>query len=439
MTQNTVTETSSAVELADLRDSVRDFLAAKSDEQRVRAAIETERGYDEDLWQQMASQLSLPGLALPEQYGGDGFTFTELQVVLEELGRTLTPSPFFASVVLAAGAILATGDEVAAQAYLPGIASGKTTATLAVAEAAGLWSFDELTTTARPADGTTTDAGTGTGTGGVGVGTGGVGTGGGTGGVGTGGGTWRLTGTKQFVLHGATADLIIVAAHTEEGPAFFAVQPGNPAGSPGNDAVNRSRDGTVGRASTTRSTLTRIALKTLDLTRPMATLQFTETPATLIGAPGTAGQALDAVLDRAMTALAAEQAGAARACLEASAAYARERHQFGRPIGSFQAVKHKCADMLVKVELAQAAATEAARAAAGDPDAAPLAQAAAVAHAVCSESLMFVAAENIQVHGGIGFTWEHPAHLYFRRAKASQLMFGGPGFYFEHLLRRSGV
>ena len=406
MTQpNTATETSSAAELAELRASVRDFLAAKSGEQRVRAAIETERGYDEDLWQQMAEQLSLPGLALPEEYGGDGFTFTELQVVLEELGRALTPSPFFASVVLAAGAILATGDDVAAKAYLPGIASGKTTATLAVAESAGLWSFDELTTTARPAA--------------------------------TGG--WLLTGTKQFVLHGATADLFIVAAHTEEGPAFFAVRPGNPAGSTVNDAVNRSRDGMVGRASTTRSTLTRTVLKTLDLTRPMATLQFTETPATLIGAPGTADRALDDVLDRAMTALAAEQAGAARACLEASAAYARERHQFGRPIGSFQAVKHKCADMLVKVELAQAAATEAARAAAGDPDAAPLPQAAAVAHAVCSESLMFVAAENIQVHGGIGFTWEHPAHLYFRRAKASQLMFGGPGFYFEHLLRRSGL
>jgi alkylation response protein AidB-like acyl-CoA dehydrogenase len=434
---NTVAETSSAAELAELRDSVRDFLAAKSDEQRVRAAIETERGYDEELWQQMASQLSLPGLALPDEYGGDGFTFTELQVVLEELGRALTPSPFFASVVLAAGAILAAGDEVAAKAYLPGIASGKTTATLAVAESGGLWSFDELTTTARPADGASTDAdiGTGTGTGIGGVGTAGVGTAG----VATGGGTWRLTGTKQFVLHGATADLIIVAAHTEHGPAFFAVQPDNAADATVNETANSSRDATVGRAVTTGTTLTRTALKTLDLTRPMATLQFTETPAMLIGAPGSADRALDAVLDRAMTALAAEQAGAARACLEASAAYARERHQFGRPIGSFQAVKHKCADMLVKVELAQAAATEAARAAAGDPDAAPLPQAAAVAHAVCSESLMFVAAENIQVHGGIGFTWEHPAHLYFRRAKASQLMFGGPGFYFEHLLRRSGL
>ena len=411
--QNTASETSSAAELAELRDSVRDFLAAKSGEQRVRAAIETERGYDEDLWQQMAVQLSLPGLALPEEYGGDGFTFTELQVVLEELGRALTPSPFLASVVLAAGAILATGDEVAAKAYLPGIASGKTTATLAVAEAGGLWSFDKLTTTAQPADGASTDAGT------VGVGVG----------VGTGGGTWRLTGTKQFVLHGATADLIIVAARTDQGPAFFAVATGHRSGVTVSAIADRSRE--LG--------LTRTALRTLDLTRPMATLEFSDTPATLIGTAGAAGQALDAVLDRAMTAVAAEQAGAARACLEASAAYARERHQFGRPIGSFQAVKHKCADMLVKVELAQAAATEAARAAAGDPDAAPLPQAAAVAHAVCSESLMFVAAENIQVHGGIGFTWEHPAHLYFRRAKASQLMFGGPGFYFEHLLRRSGL
>ena len=395
-----MTETSSAAELAELRASVRDFLAAKSAEQQVRAAIETEPGYDEALWWQMASQLSLPGLALPEEYSGDGFGFTELQVVLEEMGRALTPSPFLASAVLAAGAILAAGDEVAAKAYLPGIASGQTTAALAVAESAGLWSFGQLATTARPAgDGSASDSSASDSSASDNK-----------------GGGWRLNGTKQFVLHGATAGLLVVAAHTGQGPAFFAVQPGQ-AG----------------------ATLTRTALRTLDLTRPMAALQFSDTPAMLIGAAGAAGPALDAVLDLAMTALAAEQAGAARACLEASAAYARERHQFGRAIGSFQAVKHKCADMLVKVELAQAAATEAARAAAGDPDAAPLPQAAAVAHAVCSESLMFVAAENIQVHGGIGFTWEHPAHLYFRRAKASQLMFGGPGFYFEHLLRRSGL
>jgi len=387
-----VTHTGSAAELTELRDSVRAFLAAKSDEQSVRLVTQTERGYDEALWKQMADQLGLPGLALPEEYGGDGFSFAELQVVLEEMGRFLVPSPFLPSVVLAAGAILATGDQVAAQAYLPGIASGKTTAALAVAESGGQWSFDQLSASARPVQGDSE------------------------GGMGrrAGGGGWLVTGTKQFVLHGATADLLVVAAHTDSGPSFFAVQGDAPG-------------------------LTRTALRTLDLTQPMATLVLVEVPATLIGAAGTAGPALEAVLDRAMTALAAEQTGAARACLEASAAYARERVQFGRPIGSFQAVKHKCADMLVKVELAQAAATEAARAASGAPDASPLPVAAAVAHAVCSESFMFVAMENIQVHGGIGFTWEHPAHLYFRRAKATQLMFGGPGVYFEHLLRRSGL
>jgi alkylation response protein AidB-like acyl-CoA dehydrogenase len=368
-------------DLDDLRASVRDFLTDKSGGQQVRAAIETRAGYDEALWEQMAGQLGLPGLALPEEYGGDGFGFAELQVVLEELGRFLTPGPFFSSVVLAAGAILAAGDEVAAKAYLPGIASGTTTAALAVAEAGGPWSFGGIKSTAISVPNA----------------------------------PWRLSGTKQLVLNGATADLLIVAAHTDDGPGFFAVE----AGVPG---------------------LTRTALTSLDLTRPLAAVELDDVPATLVGTAGAAAEtALDAVLDRAMTALAAEQAGAARACLEASASYAREREQFGRPIGSFQAVKHKCADMLVKVELAQAAANEAARAASGDPDAAPLPKAAAVAHAVCSENFMFAAMENIQVHGGIGFTWEHPAHLYFRRAKASQLMFGGPGFYYEHLLARSGV
>jgi alkylation response protein AidB-like acyl-CoA dehydrogenase len=372
--------TSSPDDLAELRASVRAFLSAKADEQQVRAAMESERGYDDALWRQMTEQLGLTGLALPEEYGGDGFGFTELQVVLEELGRSLAPSPFFSSVVLAAGAILAADDEVAAKAYLPAIASGATTAALAIAESGGLWSHGDLSAAATP------DADSG----------------------------WLVTGTKQFVLHGATADLLVVAARTGQRPSLFAVAGGAPG-------------------------LTRTPLRTLDMTMPMATIELHESPATLIGAAGAAGPAMEAVLDRAMAALAAEQAGAARACLEASAAYARERVQFGRPIGSFQAVKHKCADMLVKVELAQAAATEAARAAAGEPDAPPLPVAAAVAHAVCSESLMFVAAENIQVHGGIGFTWEHPAHLYFRRAKATQLMFGGPAFYFEHLLRQSAA
>jgi alkylation response protein AidB-like acyl-CoA dehydrogenase len=175
----------------------------------------------------------------------------------------------------------------------------------------------------------------------------------------------------------------------------------------------------------------------LDATRALARLTFDRVPAVLIGSEGAAGRLLARVLDTATVALAAEQAGGARRCLEASADYARTRHQFGRPIGTFQAVKHKCADMLVQVELAEATAREAARLAAEGSMDFPVA--AATAHVVCSRAYMFTAMENIQVHGGIGFTWEHPAHLYFRRAKSSQLLFGGPAVYYERLLDRLGI
>ena len=178
-------------------------------------------------------------------------------------------------------------------------------------------------------------------------------------------------------------------------------------------------------------------MTTLDPTRPMAALTFDQVPAVLIGAEGQAGRLMSRVLDLACVALAAEQAGGARRCLEMSAGYARTRFQFGRPIGSFQAVKHKCADMLVRVELAEATAREAARLA--DEAAAEFGVAAATAHICCSQAYLFAAAENIQVHGGIGFTWEHPAHLYFRRAKSCELLFGGPAVYHERLLDRLGI
>ncbi|MCW2529175.1 MAG: putative acyl-CoA dehydrogenase [Pseudonocardiales bacterium] len=372
-------EVSTVAELADLREAVRDFLAAKSDEAQVRAAMDTPTGYDPAVWTQLAEQLSLPGLALPVEYGGDGFSPVELAVVLEEMGRALLPSPFLASVVMAAGALLAAGDDVALAAHLPGIAAGTTTATLAVVEADGVWGVDDLKTTA-----TAVEEG------------------------------WVLTGAKTFALNGTTADLILVTAQADGGPSLFAVAA---------DAVG----------------LTRTALNTLDQTRPLAAIELVDVPATLVGVVGGAAEVLDQVLDRATTALAAEQVGAARACLEASSSYARERVQFGRPIGTFQAVKHKCADMLVRVELAAAAAQEAANALAGIEGSADPSIAAAVAHAVCSEAFMFVAMENIQVHGGIGFTWEHPAHLYFRRAKSSQLLFGGPAVYYERLLQRAGL
>jgi alkylation response protein AidB-like acyl-CoA dehydrogenase len=373
-----MSETTTQSELDELRGSVREFLAAKSGEQQVRRLMESEGGYDDTVWRQMTEQLGLQSLALPTEHGGDGYGFVELRVVLEEMGRTLLPSPFLSTVVLAGSALMASGDAAAQAAHLPGIAGGKTTATLAVAEADGAWRTDGLATEA-----VRTDAG------------------------------WRLHGEKCFVLDGATADLLLVVARTAAGPGLFAV---------------------TGDAG-----LTRTPLRTLDPTRRLARLTFTDTPAVPVGQTGSAGPIVDRVLDLATAALAAEQVGGARACLEASVAYARERVQFGRPIGSFQAVKHRCADMFTRVQLADAAAAEAANAIAGVEGAPPAGVAAAVAHVVCSEAFMFVAAENIQVHGGIGFTWEHPAHLYFRRAKSSQLLFGGPAVYHERLLDRMGV
>jgi alkylation response protein AidB-like acyl-CoA dehydrogenase len=370
-------------ELDELREAVREFLAAKSGENAVRAAMkgagEVGGGYDPAVWEQMARQLRLPGLALPGEYGGDGFGLTELEVVLEEMGAALLCSPFFATVVLAAQALLASADEAACARYLPGIAAGRTLATLAAAEGHASW--DPAMVAARAER--------------VKEGRG-----------------WALTGKKSFVIDGAIADLVLVVARSTAGPGLFAVDRGAPG-------------------------LRAEPMTTLDPTRAMAVLTFDQVPAVLVGVEGQAGRLMSRVLDLACVALAAEQAGGARRCLEMSAVYARTRFQFGRPIGSFQAVKHKCADMLVRVELAEATAREAARLA--DEAAAEFGVAAATAHICCSQAYLFAAAENIQVHGGIGFTWEHPAHLYFRRAKSSELLFGGPAVYHERLLDRLGL
>ncbi|MEU1513365.1 acyl-CoA dehydrogenase family protein [Streptomyces sp. NPDC005811] len=364
--------------LKELRASVREFMEAKSPEGAVRKLMDSEPRFDPEVWTQASDQLRLPGLALPEEYGGDGFGLVELGVVLEEMGRALFCAPFFSTVLLAAQALLASGDEGACARHLPGIAAGRTTATLAVAEDDGSWDPALITVRARP----------------------------------DGDGGWRLTGRKCFVIDGTTADLVLVVARTVAGPSLF--------------AVDRLATG-----------LSAEPLTTLDATRAMARLTFDAVPAVLVGTDGAGGRVMARVLDVASVGLAAEQAGGARRCLETSVEYARTRHQFGRPIGSFQAVKHKCADMLVQVELAEAASREAALLAAEGSADFPVAS--AVAHASCSKAYMVAAMENIQVHGGIGFTWEHPAHLYFRRAKSSQLLFGGPAIYHERLLDRLGI
>ncbi|MCO5331131.1 MAG: acyl-CoA/acyl-ACP dehydrogenase [Ilumatobacteraceae bacterium] len=364
-------------EQEELRKTVRQFLDAKSSEAAVREQMETEAGFDAAVWSQMAEQMGLQGLAIPEEFGGSGYSYVELGIVLEEMGRALLCAPFFSSVVLAANTLIQSGDDAAKAAHLPGIASGETIATLAFTEPSGKWDESGITMEASGS-----------------------------------GDSWTLNGTKMFVLDGHTANLIIVAARTGKGVSLFTVA-GDAAG------------------------LTRTALSTMDQTRKQAKLEFSNTPATLLGAEGEGWNTLSTVLDLAAVGLAAEQVGGAQKVLEMAVDYAKVRVQFGRPIGSFQAIKHKCADMLLEVESAKSAAYYGMWCAAEMNDELP--SVASLAKAYCSEAYFHATAENIQIHGGIGFTWEHPAHLYFKRAKSSELLFGDPTYHRELLAQRIGI
>ena len=364
-------------EQEELRKSVRRFLEDKSPETEVRRLMETEDGYDPAVWSQMAQQLGLQGLAIPEEFGGSGYSYVELIVVLEEMGRALLCAPYFSTVALAANALLVSGDDSAKKEYLPGIASGELRATVALAEDSGRWDEEGITLAATKS-----------------------------------GDSYTLTGSKNFVLDGHTAGLVIVPARTAAGVSLFAV---------------------AGDASG----LTKTALSTMDQTRKQAKLEFAGTPGRLIGTDGGGWAILSKTLDLAAVALAAEEVGGAQKVLEMSVEYAKVRVQFGRPIGSFQAIKHKCADMLLEVESAKSAAYYAGWAAAEDSDELPVV--ACLAKAYCSDAYFHATAENIQIHGGIGFTWEHPAHLYFKRAKSSELYLGDPTYHRELLAQRIGL
>jgi alkylation response protein AidB-like acyl-CoA dehydrogenase len=364
-------------EQEELRKAVRRFLEDKSPVSEVRRLMETTEGYDPAVWSQMADQLGLQSLAIPDEYGGAGFGYVELGIVFEEMGRSLLCAPYFSTVGLAAAALLSSGDEASMKTYLPGIAGGETIATLALTEDSGRWDLEAVTCTAR-ADGD----------------------------------RYRLDGHKMFVIDGHVADLVLVVARTEAGLSLLAVA---------GDA-----DG-----------LSRTALHTMDQTRKQARLEFSGTPARLVGADGAAAEGISRALDLAAVALAAEQVGGAQRVLEMSVEYAKTRIQFGRPIGSFQAIKHKCADMLLEVESAKSAAYYAEWAAAEGSDELPVV--ASLAKAYCSEAYFHAAAENIQIHGGIGFTWEHDAHLYFKRAKSSELVLGDPAYHRELLAQRIGI
>ncbi|MEO5874653.1 MAG: acyl-CoA dehydrogenase family protein [Streptosporangiaceae bacterium] len=362
-------------EQEELRTALRRFFADKSPSAEVRRLMVTADGHDPAVWAQMAGQLGLQGLAIPEEYGGSGFGFPELAVVLEEMGRVLLCSPYLASAVLAAQALLATDDEQAKADLLPGIAEGTTIGTLAFAEADGAWDGSDVRTAAR-ADGS----------------------------------GWILDGVKHYVLDGHLASLLLVVARTDAGLSLFAVS----GDAPGVD---------------------RQLLPTLDQTRKLARVSLTGARGRLIGGEGTAGAVLGRAVDLATVGRAAEQLGGAQRLLEMNLDYAKVRYQFGRPIGSFQAIKHKCADLLLLIESSRSAAMYAAR----STDSPDLSVAAALARSYVSDAYFQVAGETIQIHGGIGFTWEHDAHLFFKRAKSSQLLFGTPAAHRSKIADHLGI
>ena len=366
-----------SAEQEELRASVRRFLADRAPLTRVRELMETEDGTDWAVWEQAGTQLGLQGLAIPEAYGGGGFGFAEQAIVLEEFGAALYGGPYLASAVLAATALLASPDEGARRGLLPDIASGQTVATLAFTEDVGSWDPAAIRMSAVK-DGQ----------------------------------DWRLDGHKSFVLDGGTAGLILVVAATDAGLSLFAVE-------------------------ASAAGLGRTTLPTLDQTRKLARLEFAGVTGRLIGSPGDGAAVLDRTLDVAAIALAAEQLGGAQRALDMAVEYAKIRYQFGRPIGSFQAIKHRCADLLLEVESLRSAVGYAAAAVAESATEVPVL--AALVKAYASDVYSHVAGENVQIHGGIGFTWEHDAHLYLKRAKASELFLGDASYHRERLATRIGL
>ncbi|MFD6111686.1 acyl-CoA dehydrogenase family protein [Streptomyces yangpuensis] len=387
-----------------IRRTLREILGKRCGPDEVKAAVRTAAGHDRELWQQLSRQLGLPGIAVAEEYGGVGCTPADLALACEETGRALLPSPLLATAVLCAPLIAALGTEAQRSALLPPLASGGLTAALAVP---GPALATALALTGEDATGQWSGGGR---AGGIQARPDPAGDG------------WRLYGEAAQVLDGHSASLLLVPAHTggfaRSRTLLFLVREDAP-------GLVRSRQ-TV-----------------LDETRPQARIQLRDVPAELLGDPGEdpgaeAGErgreagvpaALAATGRTASAVLAAEAVGAADQALARTVEYVRQREQFGRAIGSFQAVKHRLADLYVQVQAARSAAYYAA----WDPGQGGLALAQAL------EALRMTAGEAIQLHGGIGFTWEHDAHLYFKRAASDDLLFGPVHRLRAHAADRAGL
>lgn len=368
-----------------LRAAARDFLTDHCTPTHIRKVMDTDAGYDAEVWRRIGTELGWASIIIPEAYGGAGLTYVELVGLMEEMGFALLCAPFFSSVCLAGNALLLGGTEEQKQEHLPGIASGETIATLALTEAKGRWDASGIELVAKRT-----------------------------------GSDFVLNGTKCFVIDGHTAHVLIVAARREgtgghEGVSLFVV-PADTAG------------------------IERRFSPTMDQTRKQAeiTLRNVRVPASaLLGNEGDGWSILSQTLDRAAVALSAEQVGGAQRCLDMSVQYSKERIQFGRPIGSFQAIKHKCADMMLRIESARSASYYAGWAAAENDAELPVL--ASLAKAYCSDAYFSCAAESVQIHGGVGFTWEYDVHLYFKRAKSSETLLGDAAYHRELVAQRIGL
>jgi alkylation response protein AidB-like acyl-CoA dehydrogenase len=366
----------------EFRSVLRRFLDEKVTPAEVRRMLAAPAGHDPALWKQMAAELGLQGIHLPESVGGQGFGFLELGIVLEEMGRALLPSPFFASSVLAAEAIRCVGGIEEPHALLAGIASGEEIATLAWVEPGTGWDPAELRMEARrEAD------------------------------------SLVLEGSKRAVLSADAATRLVVAVR----------QPGTQ-GVAGLCLASLEANAPGVRV---------VAEESIDLTRRVGRVDFDGARARPIGPPGGAAAGLEKALRRAAVALSAEMIGGAARALDMAVAYARQRVQFARPIGSFQALKHAAADVLLELELARSASYWAWWVA--DQDGPELAEAAPLAKSAGAEAYALAAATSLQIHGGIGFTFEADPQLHYRRARADAALLGEPGAQRAALARELGL
>ncbi|MFI5040376.1 MAG: acyl-CoA dehydrogenase family protein [Acidimicrobiales bacterium] len=363
---------------AELRGVARHVVTERSPMTSVRGLLDDPLGFDEDLWA-TAAELGWLGLELHEDYGGSDMSFRELGVVLDELGRGVVPLPFLATVVLGAGALVAAGSEAQREQWLPAVAQGERRLTVALGGRTGGYGLDAMEVTAAPLDG-----------------------------------GWRLDGTAAFVPDAHAADAVVVAVVAPEGPSLV--------------LVPRSADGVAVDVTPAYDQTRRLCEVRLDgvLVEPSA----------VVGAPGRAGPVIDWLIERAGVALALDSHGGARRVMELSVDYAKERVQFDRPIGSFQAVKHRCADMFLAVEAARVAAETGARELPSSPGS-PSSWA-SIAKSYAADAYARVAGAAVEVHGGIGFTWEHDLHLFLKRAKLSQAWFGSSAWHRERLVAALG-